>query len=650
MKFLVKAYSPAPLMEHVLFTSFLYFSLEFIDYFLYSIFIQSTSTKGAKESGMPGTKSNKEKFTAVVYFHGMGEQKRYQEASRLVDSLDRFYRNQNDEEKSISEEIEAKSEISIADETRTVGYISLKHKSKAYRFYEAYWANITADGVKWLEVLTWLLKQTLVPFKAVFASWREMGRLKRSIFLAEWDSIREKKPGENPTEAHVQKLFELFNKYDLPQTRKRFKRGSFRDFLEYIRENSHDRHKDEEETTLLYLARAWRRRYVKNQIISLLVLITLLLAMALVAFALIAFFGAFTSIFDAGTMKTVYGFVEKVIGANAINPKNPVNIFLFALATFVFWYSRYFLRTYMGDVYFWVTYEESSTKHLKRIEILKTCIDSLKQVLLNDDCERIIIVAHSLGTTVAYDTLLELARYDTAGQGSFKDDKPKTNLKLEKIERFITLASPIDKISYFFENQRSTSYQYLRTVDKIRGSIESEPFTYKGGKANKSARQKGTIWYNFWDKADIISASLQGVGGREQAVLNIRNVEVRSFLFPNPASAHLAYFDNRNIIHAIYQAAFTNDKELDTQPFDVNPTRFWQVLLLAAPWLISLYIYVTHPSVGLLNVKWPMIFDSVSSSSIFGQIVFYVVAVVLIALTIFFLISLWIRHFDGLGD
>jgi len=583
--------------------------------------------------------SRKNKFTAVVYFHGMGEQKRYEESSRLVDSLERYHRSEGN--KTFDGSVKAKSEVSIADASRTIGYINLHHQDRDYRFYEAYWANITAGGVKSTEVLWWILNQVKMPINALLAPWREMGRLKRSIFLENWEAIKDKR-GDNPEDADAQFIFNGFESFESPLNRRRFPSGTFANFIELLREKIPDT-KDMDhnsEKMALYLARVWRWRFVLSQLKSLFVLITIVLALLLVATAVIALIGAFTYYLsgnpkgqcDTGWWCNVYKFVVFLIGGNAVavDSNNIINIALFLLAVIFTWGGNFFLQNFMGDVYFWATYEESSTKHLKRLEILKTCEDMLKQAMMNEDCERIVIVAHSLGTTIAYDSILDLARYARSKQGKFKNNKPKENLKFDKVKQFITFASPIDKISYFFENRRSKSHQYLQTVDEIRGDIGKKPFSDDG---NKPLIE----WFNFWDKADIISGSLQGIGGRSQTKLNIENLQVRSSLFPEPGSAHGAYFENKNVIGTIYHAVFDGTKKKVDPPwqFTLRLTSFLQGLLLATPWLILAFLVINR------LVDPPPLLSAYADSILWTVLGF---------LTAIFLLSLSLGHLDKLDE
>src|SRR5262249_12071333 len=71
-----------------------------------------------------------------------------------------------------------------------------------------------------------------------------------------------------------------------------------------------------------------------------------------------------------------------------------------------------FIKVYLGDVQFWCTYEETDEKHVKRRAILDEATVMLEHVLRDERCARVVVVAHSLGTAIAMDALLQLGRYN----------------------------------------------------------------------------------------------------------------------------------------------------------------------------------------------------------------------------------------------
>jgi hypothetical protein len=136
-----------------------------------------------------------------------------------------------------------------------------------------------------------------------------------------------------------------------------------------------------------------------------------------------------------------------------------------------------FLTDYLGDVEAWATYEETDEKYERRAKVIAIGTDVLTQVLGDERCDRAVLVAHSLGTTVAHDTPFSILRNNRARNN---EDPIKGPTPLLKIEHFVTLGSPIDKIEYFFESYRSPFHRYRRVVEYLSGDISTEPFCRNG--------------------------------------------------------------------------------------------------------------------------------------------------------------------------
>jgi hypothetical protein len=109
--------------------------------------------------------------------------------------------------------------------------------------------------------------------------------------------------------------------------------------------------------------------------------------------------------------------------------------------------------------------------------VLTQTIATFSHVLNDPTCERVTIVAHSLGTSIAHDALLALTRRNRAHQAGDPIAGP---VPLKKIEHFVTMGSPIDKIEYFFESYSSSSHRYKRVIEALRGDIGTPPFSRNG--------------------------------------------------------------------------------------------------------------------------------------------------------------------------
>ena len=494
-------------------------------------------TAEAKKPGPSG-------YTAVIYFHGMGSQRRYEEASRLIDAIDLYLSNSaqgGDETLGFLSQISPRIEPDRIKPDETVTYIRTKHNGTETRVYEAYWAPIMAGSRSPWAVAKWILRQASRPLKTLRSPWRERHRLRRSA-LAE---LKERGPGSWPTGTNpddFDTLLEDYAAFEKLNVTAVMPDGSFADFMTFIDEQ----HRDTPDRIpgLRALARAWHGFYQRSEYHNLFVLVTMLLAivlcgglliwavlMVLQQMQLIPYFG------DSGTMFGKY--LSNRFSPNVSTAAGVVGSAVLALGL------GKFLSDKMGDVEAWATYEETDVKYQKRHRVLEVCGRLVRHVLADPQCKRVIVISHSLGTSVAHDTVLSLARDNRASNATNPISGP---VKLEKIRHFVTIASPIDKINYFFESTRSKFHRYLRVIDDLRGDISTAPFA----KNNKPH----VHWVNFWDQADVISGALHSPVGRKSLNLRVDNVHVANLNAPDPGASHEAYFRNRTVISKLFEMIY----------------------------------------------------------------------------------------------
>src|SRR5688500_3569288 len=105
-------------------------------------------------------------YTALVYFHGMGDQRRYEELSGLIDSFERYTRA-NESTTGRLDLIQPALELprNGSGLQREVAYVEMRRQRRlsvrtadqsVFRFYEVYWAPIAAGGTSTRDVLFWL--------------------------------------------------------------------------------------------------------------------------------------------------------------------------------------------------------------------------------------------------------------------------------------------------------------------------------------------------------------------------------------------------------------------------------------------------------------------------------------------------------------
>lgn len=481
-------------------------------------------------------------YTAVVYVHGIGSQRRFEETSRLVDRLDKYlelHRNAPDTIGRLRGAVGRVEPHRSKPDGPPIGFIDtrlvkgLDEPRDKVRFYEIYWAPVMAEVTSLKEVGLWTFRQVSRPFKTVSSPWRERQRLRRAALVASLEG------SSSPTRKEdLRDLAGLYNDFeDLPRQEK-YRKGSFEEFLSFVSgECGADAAKLQRLTSL---AKAWRALYVREERRNAFALVTLAIAILVMAIAvpvatkaaldfltsqpIVAGVLSRLGLAESPNLKLVAGAVVSILGFLGIGKA---------------------VNDYLGDVLAWATYEETDAKNRARNAVLEEAQSVLGHVLADPSCQRVVLVAHSLGTTIAHDALLAMTRRNTA-----KDPQKRMSavFDLAKIEHFVTLGSPIDKIEYFFESFVSQSHRYKRVVEDLRGDIGTPPFT--------DNRRPHIHWINFWDAGDPISGALQSPASATQFENRVDNIEVASLSFPDPAASHSAYFDHRFVIATLVETIF----------------------------------------------------------------------------------------------
>jgi hypothetical protein len=533
-------------------------------------------------------------YTAIIFVHGIGSQRRYEETSRLIDSLDQYQFNENaaGRPKGLLSAIEVRVEpLRFSSRGEHVGYIRTIFSRppdkpdaprSAVRFYENYWAPIMAEAKSPWDVLRWLFRQPFRPRQTAFSPWRERQRLRRASLVSIFEAGRVLPEGVEQRDCG--QLLRLYNNFEGLQARRDYPLGKFSDFLRFIEKE--DQNSKERLKRHLILARFWRRKYLLEEAQNFLVVITI--ALALVLFGVGAIAGSFEmmqalhSAFAAPLQ--YYELTFEVTWQSAA---------MLALSLAGLLGLGKALTDYLGDVEAWATYEETDVKNVARRKILDQSVELFTHVLSDDACDRVVIISHSLGTSIAQDTLLALTQRNLAEDSK---DPMRARVRLDKIDQFVTMGSPIDKLEYFFESYTSQSHRYKRVVEALRGDIEAAPFS--------DGNIPRVHWINFWDAGDPISGPLQTPAGSTMYRQRVDNVEVASFDFPDPGASHAGYFTNKFVIEKLFEIIYRQSysfwpekrgqagkpdefKRLAPGPdAGLANRRFWFALAIATPWLV----------------------------------------------------------------
>ncbi len=570
----------------------------------------STTAAASESQSCTSQQAGDGKYTAVVYFHGMGSQKRYEEISRLLDCLDQHAQppRADDAEKTGKlRNIHASMEPHRMNGKGDISYVQLRHhhtvnqshRRDNYRFYEAYWAPVAAGGVPERDVLKWMFQQIPNPIRSLMAPWRTRARLRMSYLYSHWSELNRTK--NNPYKKNdLKKLAKAYRDFESPDAWHTYPKGKFAEFIDYLQRP------DGEDASCVVLARSWLKYYRRREFSNLFVLTTLGLALVLGGLALLGV--SYNILTYAPTILADMHIVSESWKIGEQFAPTWEHTLALALVAAGLLPITGFLRNYMGDVQLWATYQETEEKNAKRREILNIGFDTLRHVLLDPHCTRIVVIAHSLGTTVAHDTLLQLGRHNRARLG-------KDTLPLDKLDQFVTLASPIDKVHYFFESEPGSYHRYNRVKEEVRGDISDAPFTVD--------HKPRMHWINFWDQADIISGSLESPNAIGRKSISVDNIEVANFRFPEPGSSHSAYFQHPGVVGRLFDIIFNKYGSFWPTPdagSNVNytallqgpgaglaSTKKFQAIILTLPWLILAYAlskFLCAPSLISTFLGW----------------------------------------------
>lgn len=470
---------------------------------------------------------------SIVYFHGMGTPRRYEELSRLVDTLDQYAQLQDYHDVGRLRGQTIEQEPSRIEREDDVTFVTLSHVNKdfngekrtlgRFRIYESFWSPSAAGGHPPLKVALWLFNQLGAPWRVATSRWREHQPLKLTyLHRLEAESAGKILP------ARFRELEETYLTFENWNSRRKYPKGSFAEFCSLINEKfdpslfrGNPTHVRKE---LVAAAKMWQSEFSKHQLNVIGVSVT-----AFSAIIGLALCGSFFLAKIAILIENSDLSIQSVLSDNRALATGLVT----ATVGGILFPMRTFLSRFLADVMFWTTSDEKDPRHLTKREILKSGEETLRHVLRDPNCSRVVIVAHSLGTSVAYETLIKMGREKTARK-EFHNHFIHLS-ELDKISDFVTLGSPIDRISYFFELKQSRYHRYNRISHELRGSTDLPPFSRARGLHN-------TRWLNLWDSSDPVSSRLFSPSGRFQFGYKIENVEIASDFSPSPSASHTGYF------------------------------------------------------------------------------------------------------------
>lgn len=171
-------------------------------------------------------------------------------------------------------------------------------------------------------------------------------------------------------------------------------------------------------------------------------------------------------------------------------------------------YLAWFVTNFFGDVQIYTTRDQNS----KFFALRELILQKVESVILNVTTaspagvayDRIYILAHSLGSTIAMDALLRL--YDITKAPSVLTTSPALNqADWLRIRAFVTFGTALEKTKYFFNAWAATrSQEWEQWNDEVYGGV----FTAERSALAWQDASYGIYWQNSWFFSDFVSDAI----------------------------------------------------------------------------------------------------------------------------------------------
>ena len=228
--------------------------------------------------------------------------------------------------------------------------------------------------------------------------------------------------------------------------------------------------------------------------------------------------------------------------------KDAVCLLLWIAAIAEAFFARYFIIQYVGDVAAYISpYKDSKFDEIRReiqnvgLNVGKTIYGFGAPKATIPHYRTVVVVGHSLGSVLAYDTLNALINLDNVSEKTDRRDV------VARTRALITFGSPLDKTAFIFRMQARTATEWVR--EQLAASIQPLIVSYE------NYRPRTFEWINIWSRMDIISGELNYYDDPERTpnvppcVQNKPDPEARTFL-----KAHVQYWKNRLLRQELYRA------------------------------------------------------------------------------------------------
>jgi len=208
------------------------------------------------------------------------------------------------------------------------------------------------------------------------------------------------------------------------------------------------------------------------------------------------------------------------------------------------YFLRYFLVQFVGDVAAYISPYKSSKFDEVRGRIQKVGLDVGKVVYGLDpsgtkgypNYSKILVVGHSLGSVLAYDTLNAIINLENTGAVPGRSVVGRTRA-------LVTFGSPLDKTAFIFRMQRQDELREQMAAAMQPLIVDYDQF-----------RPPRFTWVNIWSKADVISGALNYYDRPDLPEIDPRHVQnMEDPQATAPLYAHVQYWKNQMLREQLYR-------------------------------------------------------------------------------------------------
>ena len=208
--------------------------------------------------------------------------------------------------------------------------------------------------------------------------------------------------------------------------------------------------------------------------------------------------------------------------------------------------ARYFIVEYVGDVAAYVSpYKDSKFDELRQkiqavgLSVGKVIYGFGARTANVPDYRKVVMVGHSLGSVLAYDTLDALINQDNVSEPAARRNV------VARTRALVTFGSPLDKTAFIFRMQARSDQDWIR--EQLAASVQPLIVSYA------LYRPPSFEWVNIWSPMDIISGELTYYDdpglppNRPPCVQNMRDPQANI-----PLYAHVQYWGNEALRKQLY--------------------------------------------------------------------------------------------------